>query len=70
MPKRMAEVRTNYPTWYDFKRVLESKSGHALSVSLWLRIKPHKPLPWNDADLAASYSEVIKIKRSLSGSNQ
>ncbi len=62
-------VITQYHTWYDFKRVLESRLGHALSVNLWLRTKPHKPLPWDETDLATSITEVTKIKRSGSGTD-
>ncbi len=64
MPPKGSTVLTQYHTWYDFKRVLESRLGHALSVNLWLRTKPHKPLPWDESDLATSFAEVTKIKRS------
>ncbi len=67
MPQKTSAVLTQYRTWYDFKRVLESKLGHALSVNLWLRVKPRNPLPWDESDLATSFAEVTKIKRSASG---
>ena len=47
-----------YNSWFDFKRDVESRLGRGLPVSLWMRAKPNKPLPWRQADLQATLSEV------------
>jgi hypothetical protein len=56
-----------YKTWYDFKMTLESKLGYGLPVSLWLRMKPQKPLPWVDADFQATLSAILRMPGSASG---
>jgi hypothetical protein len=51
-----------YPTWYDFKRNLELKTGRFLNVDLWLLVKPKKPLPWNSDDFNNSLVKFNKHK--------
>jgi hypothetical protein len=53
----------DYKTWDTFKRALESRLGRWLTVDLWLRTKPKKPLPWNEADLRNSLSEVLIVQK-------
>jgi hypothetical protein len=67
MPDAMLHPQMEYEYWYDFERELESKLGQYLNVDLWLRTKPKKPLPWNNADLQTSLSAVLVIQRTLIG---
>jgi hypothetical protein len=61
----MLDTRLNphieYKTWDTFKRELESNLGRWLTVDLWLRTKPKKPLPWNDVDLQTCLLEVLRV---------
>lgn len=63
MPDTMLNPQMEYETWDTFKRALESKVGRWLTVDIWLRTKPKKPLPWNDVDLQICWLEVLKIRR-------
>jgi hypothetical protein len=63
MPDTMLHPQKEYKTWDTFKRDLESKLGRWVTVDLWLRTKPKKPLPWNNADLQTSLSEVLRVQQ-------
>jgi hypothetical protein len=59
-----------YNSWFDFKRDIESRLGRGLPVSLWMRAKPNKPLPWRQADLQATLSEVRILQKGLDKSGE
>jgi hypothetical protein len=62
LPKKIAQPRSSYNTWYGFKNDLESLARSFLPVEWWLRAKPKTPLPWSNLDMQDSLVEVGKIK--------
>ena len=52
-----------YATWYEFKKECEKRLGHSLLNSTWLKVKPSKPLPWNDTDVISVLSAAARLRR-------
>ena len=55
-----ATGQKHYYTWYEFKKELESLYGYPVLNTLWLQVKPQKPLPWNKSNILSALS---KLKR-------
>ncbi len=51
MQEMILNTREQYFTWDIFKKDLELNLGHYVPISLWIQMKPKKPLPWSDSDL-------------------
>jgi len=52
---------SHYTTWYEFKKDIEGKLGHALLNWCWLEVRPKAPLPWDDSHLQAALSVVATL---------
>jgi len=50
-----------YTTWYEFKRDLEKKLGYMLLNWQWLEAKPKVPLPWDDSQMQAVSSVLVRF---------
>jgi hypothetical protein len=50
---------TDYPTWYEFKRVLEKETGHRLANATWLQVKPAAPLPWAHTQMRSAKAKLL-----------
>jgi hypothetical protein len=64
MEDTLLNAREQYFAWDIFKKDLETNLGHYVPISLWIQMKPKKPLPWSDADL---HETVLDIKKTDSG---
>ena len=60
MENTILNTHQQYYAWDIFKRDLELNLGHYVPISLWLQMKPKKPLPWSDVDLQ---STILHIKK-------
>ena len=54
-------TKSLFPTWYEFKKDIEKEVGCSILNQEWLRVKPRKPLPWNDS---CKQSTLLKLKKS------
>jgi hypothetical protein len=52
---------TRYDTWSAFKQDLELNLWCHVENSLWLKIKPKRPLPWHDSDMEAAISQLSDV---------
>ena len=50
-----------FPTWYEFKKDVEKEVGSTILNHEWLRVKPRKPLPWDDS---CKQSTLLKLNNS------
>ena len=51
-----------YPTWYEFKKDLQKELGRSILNKEWLRLKPGKPLPWDESSRQLTLSSLRKSK--------
>ncbi len=65
MENTVCNAREQYYTWDIFKRDLELNLGHYVPISLWIQMKPKKPLPWSDSDLKQTMLYIEKTDQSL-----
>jgi hypothetical protein len=65
MENTICNVREQYYAWDIFKKDLELNLGHYVPISLWIQMKPKKPLPWSDVDLQETLSYIEKTDQSL-----
>lgn len=49
-----------YPTWYEFKKDVQKELGRSILNQEWLRLKPKKPLPWDES---CKQSTLAKLKK-------
>lgn len=52
-----------YTSWYEFKKDCENILGHSLLNETWLKVKPHNPLPWSEADIMSVLLAVASLKK-------
>ena len=50
-----------FPTWYEFKKDIQKEFGCPILNQEWLRVKPRKPLPW---DNSCKRSTLLKLNNS------
>jgi hypothetical protein len=60
MQKSINRNRTQYDTWYAFKKDLELYLWCHLDNALWLKIKPKKALPWYESDMRTAIYAIFK----------
>jgi len=49
-----------YPTWYEFKKDIQKELGRTILNQEWLRLKPTKPLPWDESCKKSVLAELRK----------
>lgn len=52
-------MKSEYFTWYEFKKELQNKIGRAILNEEWLSNKPRDPLPWDDSSMRKT---LMKLK--------
>jgi hypothetical protein len=54
--------KSQYLTWYEFKKELQKKLGRCVLTQEWLHVKPRMPLPWDKSCMALVFSRCSNLK--------
>lgn len=57
--------KSQYVTWYEFKRDLQKAAKQSILNKEWLQIKPREPLPWDDSFMQSTLSKLSSSKSSI-----
>jgi hypothetical protein len=54
--------KSQYVTWYDFKKDLQKEVKHSILTKEWLQIKPRAPLPWDNSFIESTLHRIYSSK--------